>query len=205
MCNRFNNIRKEWRNIINPIKIFKEWYKEECQLSKAAITSACCLSTIGLDGFPNSRFISLKDIINDNFIITGSLNSLKGMEIKRNNKVAITFWWTETSRQVRIQGTAKRINDHLADKYFNERDYGSKVVSFLSRQGEKIENYNSLEEELSKYLIKSNEVIKRPADWGGYSINPLRIELMEFRLSRLHYRKLFELYEQNWEMFILSP
>jgi pyridoxamine 5'-phosphate oxidase len=46
------------------------------------------------------------------------LNPRKGHEINLCNKVALTFWWVETERQVRIQGEATQISKALADKYF---------------------------------------------------------------------------------------
>ncbi len=63
----------------SPIEIFKLWYQNEQELTKIRIPSACCLSTNGIDGFPNSRFVSLKDILDDKFIITGNLTSRKGI------------------------------------------------------------------------------------------------------------------------------
>ena len=40
----------------------------------------------------------------------------------QNPKVALTFWWTATEVQVRIQGLANQIPATDADKYFRERD-----------------------------------------------------------------------------------
>src|SRR5215217_8011137 len=110
---------------MNPFQLFKDWYGLELQLAKVRIPSACCLSTSGLDGYPNARFVSLKDVVDNTFIVTGPMSSRKGNEIDRSNKVALTFWWTETERQVRIQGEAKKISAQLADKYFFERSRNS--------------------------------------------------------------------------------
>src|SRR5688500_19977851 len=118
---------------MNPLALFMDWYTRQLQVTRASIPSACCLSTLGLDNFPNARFVSLKEIANDAFVVTGPLSSRKGLEIHHSNKVALTFWWAETERQVRIQGEATRIPDKLADKYFAERSQEAQVVSLVSR------------------------------------------------------------------------
>ena len=63
---------------INPIEIFRKWFDKELNLTKVSIPAACCLSTIGIDNYPNARFVALKGIVNDNFIVTGTLTSRKG-------------------------------------------------------------------------------------------------------------------------------
>jgi pyridoxamine 5'-phosphate oxidase len=106
---------------MTPIDLFRIRYQEQLKLSKAKLLSACSFSTIGTDGFPNTRFVSLKEIETNAFIVTGTVSSRKGTEIDQNNKVALTFWWTESGVQVRIQGTAIRLPDAQLDRLFSER------------------------------------------------------------------------------------
>ena len=55
----------------------------------------------------NSPVEIFKQWYGQEFIITGTLTSRKGIEI--SEKVSLTFWWTETERQVRVQGNAGKI------------------------------------------------------------------------------------------------
>lgn len=87
---------------------FISYLDEEINSTKQRLPYACCMSTIGIDGFPNARFVSLKEIRNDQFVITGTLSSRKGKELAHNNKVALTFWWPQTQHQVRVQGILSR-------------------------------------------------------------------------------------------------
>jgi pyridoxamine 5'-phosphate oxidase len=190
----------------SPIEIFKQWYEEELKLTTVRIHSACCLSTIGVDNFPNARFVSLKDILNNNFVITGTLTSRKGIEIENSEKVALTFWWTETERQVRVQGNAIKISKILADKYFSERNRDSQIVSIVSDQGKNNENNQKLLDEYENIeLTFKNKKLKRPKNWGGFEIEPLRIEFLEFKQTRFHNRKLFQFLNGHWEMNLLQP
>ncbi len=190
----------------NPIGIFKQWYKEEQTLSKVRIPSACCLSTNGLDGFPNARFVSLKDILTDCFIITGTQTSRKGIELNHSEQAALSFWWVETERQVRIQGIASKIADQLADKYFSERNKDSQIVSIVSNQGEKLHNIEELINAYENLECKNkNTPLSRPNNWGGYSIEPIRIEFLTFKETRFHERMLYENQNGNWELTQLKP
>jgi pyridoxamine 5'-phosphate oxidase len=190
----------------NPIDIFREWFNQEINSTKVVIPTACCLSTIGIDNYPNARFVSLKGIAENNFIVTGTINSRKGLEIEKTNKVALTFWWTETERQVRIQGTAHQISNELADKYFAERNRDSQIVSIVSNQGQILNDIESLN---NKYIdlqtTCANQILTRPENWSGYSIEPIRVEFLEFKTTRFHNRKLYELINGQWTRTELQP
>ncbi|WP_405207670.1 pyridoxal 5'-phosphate synthase [Aquimarina sp. LLG6339-5] len=191
---------------LDPFQIFTKWYAEELDKSTNSLPAACCISTIGLDGYPNARFVSLKELKNDTFIITGPLQSRKGLEIEKSSKIAITFWWETTQRQIRIQGNATKINEEEAISYFDPRTKKSKIISMISEQGNTIENIDVLKQKFSEAesIYKNNDVVK-PENWGGYAIQPIRIEFMEFKTNRFHQRTLFQLNNKIWKTTILQP
>lgn len=192
--------------IISPIEHFEKWLEEELKSTQVNISTACCLSTYGLDGFPNARFVSFKDILENGFVITGPLDSRKGREIEHNNKVALTFWWTATERQVRVQGNATKITEKLADGFFSARSRKSQIVSIISRQGHELENIEMLTKKYGEFKFNSkNKQLERPKSWGGYVINPIRIEFLDFKPTRFHDRKLYELINDNWTVRQIQP
>ncbi len=191
---------------MNPLKKFKTWYKEETDKSSSSIPSACCLTSIGLDGYPNSRFVSLKEVIGSHFVVTGSMTSRKGIELRSNPKTSLTFWWTATERQIRIQGDAQQIEDELANTYFKSRSKASQIVSQISKQGHKTENLSELMTRFEKKKAAYKNVeIDRPNDWSGFYIIPKRIEFMEFKKSRFHIRELFTNDNNHWDKVVLEP
>lgn len=189
---------------INPFHQFKEWFRQQLEATNAKLPGACCLSTIDLDNFPNARFVSLKEVTETGFIITGSVTSQKGVEIQNNHKVALTFWWSDTERQIRIQGEASRISDQLAGRYFSERNRDSQIVSVVSEQGADLTDLEQLQR---KYDLLDNEsqTIERPRNWGGYLIVPKRIEFLEFKQTRFHDRALFQIINGEWTLKKLQP
>jgi pyridoxamine 5'-phosphate oxidase len=190
----------------SPIDIFRKWFDEELNLARVKVPTACCLSTIGTDDYPNARFVSLKGIVENSFIVTGTLTSRKGLEIDHNNKVSLTFWWTETERQVRIQGDASILSNKLADIYFAERNRDSQIVSIVSNQGQILDDKEALEKKYKEIEAEfSNQPLQRPDNWGGYSIEPIRIEFLEFQSTRFHKRKLYQLQNGRWRKTELQP
>ena len=191
---------------MQPITVFKSWYQEEIDKTDKHSASACCLSTIGTDGYPNARFVSLKEIVNNSFVITGPIDSRKGIELKATPKAAITFWWNTIQKQVRIQGKAIPIDDTLADRYFNDRSSMAKLVSNISEQGSPSNDIDQLKRDFENHLNEHNaEHIKRPENWSGFYIDPIRIEFMEFHESRFHLRTLYQMVEGSWSMTDLQP
>lgn len=191
---------------MNPFLKFENWYKEELFKTSVSIPSACCLSTTGLDGYPNARFVSFKALDNESFIITGPTSSRKGLELEANPKAALTFWWTETERQVRIQGDVQPLEVELADFYFKERNLNAQLISRHFNQGEPLDEPTLRFEDFKKDMKeRGTQEIERPANWGGYRINPVRIEFLKFDESRFHNRQLFVKTENDWHATFLQP
>lgn len=191
---------------VDPYNLFASWYKEELELNRSSIPSACCLSTNGLDGFPNARFVSLKTFSSDGFIITGPLVSRKGLELKASGKCALTFWWTETQRQVWIQGKTEFIPGEMAEQFFAERDRASQLVSILSEQGKENTDPGKLLKDFQEALKTDPGLsIEKPSGWGGFLVKPERIEFMQFSADRFHERWLFVKENVNWVVKQLQP
>lgn len=191
---------------MDPLELFDRWYREEKMVSGAELPGACCLTTRGLDGFPDSRFVSLKEVKEGCFIITGPTNTRKGKEIAADNKVGLAFWWPVTRKQVRIQGIAMPVSEEAADQYFAERDRAARIVSTICTQGMPVDDYDNMFGQFQK-LLKEERAVgnERPEDWGGYAISPVRMELMVFSATRLHDRNYFEMSGDRWVYQKLQP
>ncbi|MCF3108500.1 pyridoxal 5'-phosphate synthase [Niabella sp. CC-SYL272] len=190
---------------MDPLELFNSWYQEERKASGVMLPGACCLTTLGLDGFPNSRFVSLKEVKEGRFVITGPMDARKGQEMAAAPKVALAFWWPVTGKQVRIQGIATPITPSAADLYFAERDRAARIVSTICTQGKPVAAYDLMWAQFQQALMDKTAGNKRPENWGGYAIAPVRIELMIFSETRLHDRNYFEWKEDRWTHQKLQP
>lgn len=196
----FSNVLKD------PVKQFEKWFDEAMQ---AGITepNAMHLATVDEHGKPSSRIVLLKGIDSNKFIFYTNYQSKKGRELEQNPACALTFFWPEIERQVRIEGVAERVDSKLSDDYFQSRPRGSQIGAWASPQSTPIKNREILEER-AKQIEKKFElekVLPRPNQWGGFQIDPLQIEFWQGRPSRLHDRIQFTKVDGEWRVNRLAP
>lgn len=188
-----------------PIRQFQVWFDEAVD-SEVLEVNAMCLSTIGMDGFPTGRIVLLKGV-DHGFLFFTNYSSDKGKEIAANPKVALTFFWAELERQVRVTGTLEKVSEEESDTYYFSRPVGSQIGAWASPQSQKISSREVLEKNIEELKAKfAYTPITRPPHWGGYRLNPTRIEFWQGRASRLHDRICYELNsEGQWDISRLAP
>jgi pyridoxamine 5'-phosphate oxidase len=191
----------------NPMELFDIWFKEVEDLKTTEEVNAMTIATIGLDGFPKSRVVLLKNVSENGFVFYTNYDSEKGKAILKNPKVCLSFFWQNMERQIIIKGNAEKVTEEMATQYFNSRPVGSQLGAVVSHQSEIIPNRNFLEENLKKLEQEfENKPIPKPEFWGGFIVKPISIEFWQGRPNRLHDRIRYELQEKlNWKMDRLSP
>ncbi len=110
----------------NPFGQFAKWMAE-AQASEIKEPTAMTLSTVGADGRPSGRIVLLKEMTDDGFVFYTNYQSRKGRELAANPNVALTFYWGELERQVRIEGQAARVSREKSEAYFRKRPKGSRL------------------------------------------------------------------------------
>src|SRR5690554_8050354 len=91
----------------NPFELFTLWFREVEDRAEVDEVNAMTLSTIGLDGFPKSRIVLLKEFDDEGFIFYTNYDSVKGRSILEEPKVCLSFFWPKSERQVIIKGVAR--------------------------------------------------------------------------------------------------
>ncbi len=190
----------------NPFEQYSVWF-EEAVNSQILDPYAMCLSTATKTGIPSSRIVYMRDIIDEQFIFYTNYNSQKGIELAENPFAALNIHWGELERQIRIEGTVTKVDKAISDKYFAARPKESKIGAWASKQSNQLIDRKELEQKVQQLTeqYKDHEDIPRPDFWGGYQLNPTRIEFWQGRPSRLHDRIIFEKIDQQWKIARLSP
>lgn len=189
----------------SPIKQFKKWFGES--LSAQVIEpNAMFLSTISQEGYPQGRIVLLKELDDHGFTFYTNYNSHKGADLSAHPLAALTFWWAELERQVRIVGKVEKVSEAESDAYFSIRPRGSQLGAWVSSQSNVIENREVLTDKLAKFEKQfGDQLVPRPPHWGGYRVIPQEIEFWQGRPSRLHDRIRYQYQNNEWKIERLSP
>jgi pyridoxamine 5'-phosphate oxidase len=203
---KLNDIRQEYLQAPleienfkgDPIRLLKLWYKNAID-SEIALLNAITLSTVGNDGYPNSRVVLAKEISDEGLIIYTDYDSQKGKELESNNKVSLVIFWKEHDRQIRIKAKSSKITKEKSDEYFRSRPIESQISATASDQSSLVD-IDSLKERVLEITEKSKDLnsLPCPANWGGYFLEYTEIEFWQGRPSRLHDRFKFVKENGSW-------
>lgn len=189
----------------DPFNQFSLWLGEALESGNPEPT-AVTLSTISEHGFPQSRIVLLKYYDKSGFTFFTNYKSAKGTEVQANKKVALNFFWPEMQRQVRITGEARITGPELSDKYFKSRPVSSQIGAWASKQSQVVPSREYLDNQFEIFSRKfRDKEIARPDYWGGYTVEPTRIEFWQGRVSRMHDRILYIRIKDGWNMVRLAP
>jgi pyridoxamine 5'-phosphate oxidase len=190
----------------NPLTQFARWF-DEALASEVDEPNAFTLSTVSEDGRPSGRIVLLKGLEHGKFIFFSNYQSAKGKELEKNPACALTFFWPELERQVRIEGVASRIDAGASEKYFQSRPRESQIGAWASPQSAVIAGREILDARVKDLQKKFDGVDKlpKPNQWGGYEVEPNEIEFWQGRLNRLHDRIVFYKVDDTWQVHRLAP
>lgn len=188
----------------DPIVQFEQWLNEAIH-AEVNEPTAVNVAAVGEDGRPNSRMVLLKEVNPKGFVFFTNYHSRKGRSYTAHPFAAMTFFWPELERQVRIEGRIEKLDAAASDEYFESRPYTSRIGAWASEQSEVISSKavfggqsRSRRRQTSPACSPSSALGRIPR----YS-RPHRI--LARRPSRLHDRIQYRLVDGNWIRERLSP
>ena len=190
----------------DPIKQFAAWFGQAAAADIRDV-NAMSLATVTSDGTPSVRIVLLKGISERGFVFFTNYASEKGRELEANPRAALTLFWVQLERQIRINGTVEKTSREESAEYFQSRPIGSQLGAWASKQSEVIPDREALETELAQVTQRfAGAPIPLPPHWGGYRVVPKSIEFWQGRTNRLHDRFRYMLQsDRRWFIERLSP
>lgn len=190
----------------NPIDQFTKWFQEAIK-SEALEPNAMTLSTVTDAGKPSARIVLLKGVEENKFLFYTNYQSQKGKELDANPACALTFFWPELERQVRIEGICLRVDEKVSETYFKSRPRTSQIGAWASPQSSLIKSRSLLDARAKEIetRFKDRPVLPKPHQWGGYAVEPLELEFWQGRPSRLHDRIVYYKTDNIWSIHRLAP
>jgi pyridoxamine 5'-phosphate oxidase len=189
----------------DPVVQFGVWFREAIE-AQVPDPNAFVLSTASSDGKPSARVVLLRNFSGKGFAFYTNYQSRKGKEIEANPFAAMTFFWPQLQRQVRIEGKLEMQSSEESDEYFSSRPVGSKIGAWVSPQSQVIASRTELDNKFDEMARRYPEGdVSRPPFWGGYWLKPHMIEFWQGRPSRLHDRIAYSLELDQWKKVRLAP
>ncbi len=172
----------------DPIRQFRRWF-DEAVAAEVPEPNAMTVASVDAEGRPRARILLLKGYDAQGFTFFTNYHSDKGREFERNPFAALCFWWIELERQIRIEGRVARVLREQSEAYFRSRPRGSQIGAWASSQSRVVASREALEQRYAELEARHREgEVPLPEHWGGYRLEPARVEFWQGRPSRLHDR-----------------
>jgi len=169
---------------------------------------AMTVSTVDENGWPDARVLILKNVDARGWHLAIKSGSPKGQQIAANPHVALSFYWPQMGRQVRIRGLAVALPAQECADDFLDRPMASRVSAIASRQSHVLTHSSELQASLNKadsHLQNDPQYVTQ--EWRVYAITPDTVEFWQGASDRLHGRLRYARTAEDgvWQKDILWP
>lgn len=190
----------------NPFTLFESWFEEANRCSALSEPTAMVLSTVDEEGWPDSRVVLLKGLVDECFVFYTNLTSTKARELSHHPYAALCLYWMPLDKQIRVRGQVEPVSDEAADEYFAQRPKQSQIGAWASKQSTVYSERFEFERRLAKYGAKyAIGKVPRPPFWSGFRVVPREIEFWLKQPFRLHDRMRYTREGEGWTRDRLYP
>jgi pyridoxamine 5'-phosphate oxidase len=167
---------------------------------------AMTLSTIGIDGLPSARVLIVKNVDDAGWQFAAHGASPKGQDLLAHPAAALTFYWPQQARQIRVRGPVVPESAERGAADFLARPPGSRAEASIGRQSQVLRDPRDLDAATGQALRRIEE---RPdlvvPEWTLYCLRPTEVEFWQGDVRRRHTRLRYTRAGDTWRREALWP
>jgi len=188
----------------DPYPLFLQWLNSAIE-GNVLEPHAMTLSTVDHRGIPDARVLILKNVDETGWYFASSAESRKGVQLKENPAAALTFYWPEMGRQVRIRGNVVECDRKESEQDFLHRGLTAKAIAMIGKQSSVLEDVEEFEAQLQEKsrLLDNDQVVY--SNWILYRVEAKEVEFWQGKPDRKHIRIRYRLEPHGWMNEQLYP
>lgn len=190
----------------DPVTLFLRWLEAAIQDAVPA-PHAMTVATADDRGRPSSRVLICKDVDADGrWYFASSAASGKGRDLAVNPQAALSFFWPQQGRQVRIRGTAVPAGRQASAADFLARPPASRAEALIGRQSEPLGDLAELDGAFhqAQARVTADPELIAPG-WTLYALTADEVEFWQGDLQRRHIRLRYQRAGSTWTRQLLWP
>lgn len=178
----------------------------EARKTGLADPSLASLATADEAGRPTLRTMTIDRFDENGFVFFTNSASRKGSHLAEHPYAAICFYWQPLNEQVTLEGKVEKVPESDAVKWWTSRSRDNQFAAWASNQSARLESRDTLHKRLAKCREQFVDGrVPKPPHWGGYRLEPERIEFWHGGWRHLHERVCYQRGATGWEKFLLNP
>ncbi|QFY63138.1 pyridoxamine 5'-phosphate oxidase (plasmid) [Rhizobium grahamii] len=182
----------------DPCDLFSIWLREAIE-SGVREPRSMILSTVDESGAPDARVLILKNLDHRGWHFATTDAGPKGRQIAANPYVALTFYWQQLGRQVRIRGIALPAPEAERNSDFRRRSTAARAVALVGRQSEVLSSRRELDlavEAQARRIAETPDIVA--PNWSVFMVMSHEVEFWQGNPDRLHQRLRYRKAKSGW-------
>lgn len=188
-----------------PQETFLRWLTEAAEAGLAE-PHAATLSTVDPSGTPDARMLLIKDVTEEGWWFSGDDRSPKGHQLDTTPAAALTVYWRELGRQIRVRGPVLVGSPAVCARDFRERSIFARAVASTGHQSEVLTDpaeYDDLVRERLTALEHDPDLVS--PHWTAWCVAAEAVEFWQADPGRRHLRYRYRRLGDRWVTEELHP
>ncbi len=190
-----------------PHDSFKLWFREAVAAGVKE-PHAMTVSTVDDQGHPDARVLILKNVDARGWQFAVKSDSPKGRQLAGNGHAALTFYWPQLARQIRLKGRAIELPKAESAADYKARPPASRISAVASNQSELLLDRDALTRNFAETELEMSKDTMLGVDkWRVFTVAADAVEFWQGEASRLHQRLqyVYDKDEDKWQRHFLWP